>query len=105
MTGVGDMLSRPLGDDSEFVISPDGTVVFSTTCRPTEAFTNDLDLYSASMEGGPAVNLTDGNPAPDTNAVFSPDGRQLAWLAGRRKNVFGDQAVVMVGNADGAREP
>jgi len=105
MTGVdGDTPARPLGDDSEFVISPDGRrVVFSTQMQGrTEAFTNDLDLYSASMEGGPAVNLTDGNPAPDTNAVFSPNGRQLAWLAGRRENVFGDQAVVMVGNADGS---
>ncbi|KQY89659.1 S9 family peptidase [Brevundimonas sp. Root1423] len=105
MAGVdGDTPARPLGDDSEFVISPDGRrVVFSTQMQGREeAFTNDLDLYSASMDGGPAVNLTDGNPAPDSNAVFSPNGRQLAWLAGRRENVFGDQAVVMVGNADGS---
>ncbi|MDZ4111318.1 MAG: S9 family peptidase [Brevundimonas sp.] len=78
-------------------------VVFSTQMQGrTEAFTNDLDLYSASIEGGPPVNLTDGNPAPDTSPVFSPDGRRLAWLAGRRENVFGDQAVIMVGNADGS---
>lgn len=105
MTGVdGDTPARPLGDDSEFVISPDGKrLVFSTQMQGrTEAFTNNLDLYSASMEGGPPVNLTEDNPAPDTNAVFSPNGRQLAWLAGRRENVFGDQAVIMIGNADGS---
>ncbi|MDZ4111185.1 MAG: S9 family peptidase, partial [Brevundimonas sp.] len=66
MAGVdGDTPSRPLGDDGEFVIAPDGRrVVFSTQMQGrTEAFTNDLDLYSASIEGGPPVNLTDGNPA------------------------------------------
>jgi dipeptidyl aminopeptidase/acylaminoacyl peptidase len=105
MAGVdGDTPGRPQGDDGEFAISPDGRrIVFSTQMqRRTEAFTNDTDLYSASIEGGPPVNLTDGNPAPDTNPVFSPDGHQLAWLAGRRENVFGDQAVVMVGNVDGS---
>ncbi|WP_439476494.1 dipeptidyl-peptidase 5 [Brevundimonas sp.] len=105
MLGVdGDTPSRPQGDDSEFVISPDGRrIVFATQMQGrTEAFTNNLDLYSASIEGGPAVNLTEANPAPDTNAVFSPNGRQLAWLAGRRENVFGDQAVIMIGNADGS---
>ncbi|WP_372708142.1 prolyl oligopeptidase family serine peptidase [Brevundimonas sp.] len=105
MAGVdGDTPARPLGDDSEFVIAPDGRrVVFSTQMQGrTEAFTNNLDLYSVAMEGGAPVNLTASNPAPDTSAVFSPDGRRLAWLAGRRENVYGDQAVVMVGNVDGS---
>jgi acylaminoacyl-peptidase len=100
----GDVPARPMGDDSEFVISPDGRrVVFSTQMQGrTEALTNNLDLYSASMEGGPPGNLTEANTAPDTKPVFSPDGRRLAWLANRRENVFGDQAVVMVGDADGS---
>jgi len=105
MAGVdGDVPGRPLGDDSEYVISPDGQrVVFSTQMQGrTEALTNNLDIYSASMDGGPPVNLTQANIAPDTNPVFSPNGRQLAWLAYRRQNVGGDQAVVMVGNADGS---
>lgn len=53
MVGVdGDTPSRPQGDDGEFVISPDGRrIVFSTQMHGrTEAFTNDLDLYSASIE-------------------------------------------------------
>ncbi|RZJ04452.1 MAG: S9 family peptidase [Brevundimonas sp.] len=105
MAGVdGDVPGRPLGDDSEYVISPDGQrVVFSTQMQGrTEALTNNLDIYSASMDGGPPVNLTEANFAPDTNPVFSPNGRQLAWLAYRRQNVGGDQAVVMVGDADGS---
>lgn len=100
----GDTPSRPLGGDDEFAISPDGrAVVFQAqTQGRTEAFTNDVDVFTAPMAGGPAVNLTDANPAPDTNAVFSPDGRRLAWLAGRRENVFGDQQAVVVADADGS---
>jgi acylaminoacyl-peptidase len=105
MAGLdADTPSRPLGDDGEFVISPDGRrVVFASQMQGrTEAFTNNTDLYSVDMGGGAPVNLTDGNAAPDTNPAFSPDGRRLAWLAARRENVGGDQAVVMVGDADGS---
>jgi acylaminoacyl-peptidase len=104
MAGLdADTPSRPLGDDGEFVISPDGRrVVFASQMQGrTEAFTNNTDLYSVAMGGGAPVNLTEENAAPDTNPAFSPDGRRLAWLAARRENVGGDQAVVMVGDADG----
>lgn len=105
MAGLdADTPSRPLGDDGEFVISPDGRrVVFASQMQGrTEAFTNNADLYSVGLTGGAPVNLTQGNAAPDTNPAFSPDGRRLAWLAARRENVGGDQAVVMVGDADGS---
>ena len=62
-------------------------MVFSTQMQGrTEAFTNDLDLYSASMDGGPPVNLTDGNPAPDTNAglLARTDASWPGWRGGAR---------------------
>ncbi|HST90928.1 MAG TPA: S9 family peptidase, partial [Brevundimonas sp.] len=105
MAGLdADTPSRPLGDDGEFVISADSRrVVFASQMQGrTEAFTNNTDLYSVAMSGGGPVNLTEGNAAPDTNPAFSPDGRRLAWLAARRENVGGDQAVVMVADADGS---
>lgn len=104
MAGVdGDSPSRPLGDDGEFVLSPDGDrLVFQAqTQGRTEAFTNNTDLFSVSLAGGPATNLTQANPAPDFAPAFSPDGGRLAWLAGRRENVYGDQPVIMVADADG----
>lgn len=104
MAGIdGDSPSRPLGGDDEFVLSPDGgRVVFQAqTQGRTEAFTNNTDLFSAPLAGGPAANLTQANPAPDFAPAFSPDGRRLAWLAGRRENVYGDQPVIMVADADG----
>ena len=105
MAGLdGDTPSRPLGGDDEFQISPDGRrVVFQTqTQGRTEAMTNNVDIWSVALEGGAPINLTDGAEAPDTNAVVSPDGRRLAWLANRRENIFGDQAVVMAADVDGS---
>lgn len=100
----GDTPSRPQGGDDEFVISPDGArVVFQAqTQGRTEAFTNNTDLFAVPLAGGAPVNLTEGNTAPDTNPAFSPDGQRLAWLAGRRENVYGDQPAVTVGGPDGA---
>ncbi len=105
MAGVdADTPSQPQGTEDEFVISPDGrTVVYSTQTQGAgEAFTNNSDLFRVSIEGGAATNLTETNRGADGAPAFSPDGRRLAWLAGRRENVGGDQAVVMVADADGA---
>jgi len=105
MAGMdGDAPSRPLGDDSEFNLSPDGrTLVFQTqTQGRTEALTNNSDIWTVPVAGGTPVNLTSGNSAADSNPVFSPDGRRLAWLAGRRENVFGDQPVLMIADTDGS---
>ena len=105
MSGLdGDTPSRPLGDDSEFTLSPDGTrLAFQTqTQGRTEALTNNTDVWMVPVAGGAPVNLTQANTAPDSNPVFSPDGRRLAWLAGRRENVYGDQPVLMIADADGA---
>jgi dipeptidyl aminopeptidase/acylaminoacyl peptidase len=105
MSGLdGDTPSRPLGDDSEFTLSPDGTrLVFQTqTQGRTEALTNNTDVWMVPVAGGAPVNLTQANTAPDSNPTFSPDGRRLAWLAGRRENVYGDQPVLMIADADGS---
>ena len=105
MTGIdADTPSQPQGDESEFVISPDGaTIVYSTQTQGAgEAFTNNSDLFRIPVSGGAPVNLTSANAGPDGAPAFSPDGRHLAWLAAGRENVGGDQARVMVAEADGA---
>ena len=105
MAGIdADTPSQPQGTEDEFAVSPDGrTIVYSTqTQRSGEAFTNNSDLFRVSIDGGRAANLTEANRGADGSPVFSPDGRRLAWLAGQRENVGGDQAVVMVADADGS---
>ena len=100
----GDTPSRPQGLDDAFVISPDGRhVVFQSKDQGrTEALTDNADLHRVPVSGGAPVNLTRNNSAPDFAPAYSPDGRRLAWLAGRRENVGGDQPQVVVADADGA---
>jgi dipeptidyl aminopeptidase/acylaminoacyl peptidase len=102
-----DTPSRPQGGDDAFVISPDGRSVVFQAIEPSlqGTATDNSDLYRVEISGGGPVNLTRGNRAADTAPAFSPDGRRLAWLAGRRENIGGDQPQIMVADekAQGAR--
>jgi len=105
MAGIdADTPSQPQGTEDEFAISPDGrTVVYATQTQGSgEVFTNNSDLFRVSIDGATTQNITTANVGADGSPAFSPDGRRLAWLAGRRENVGGDQAVVMVADADGS---
>ena len=69
-------------------LSPDGrTILF------------DLlgDLYTVSASGGDARRLTSG-PAFDSQPVYSPDGRQIAWLS----DASGAESI-WVAQADGSQ--
>lgn len=100
----GDAPSRPQGGDDAFVISPDSRqVVFQSQDQGrTEVFTDNSDLFRVALAGGAVVNLTKANSAADYAPAFSPDGKHLAWLAGKRENVGGDQPRILIANADGS---
>lgn len=100
----GDAPSRPQGGDEAFVISPDSRHVVFQAQDPSvdEALTDNFDVYRVAVAGGAPVNLTKANRAPDFAPAFSPDGRSLAWLAGQRENVGGDQPAIVIANADGS---
>jgi prolyl oligopeptidase len=56
--------------------SPDGkTIVFASDRAGAEMF----DLYAVPRAGGATVNLTSTDDATESGAVFSPDGRWLAF--------------------------
>jgi len=94
----GDVPSKPFGDREEFRFSPDGkTVVFSIRIAgKTEAWSTNFDLYSVPATGGTPRNLTADNNAWDTKAVFSPDGRTLAYLAMTRPGFEADRYHIVL---------
>jgi dipeptidyl aminopeptidase/acylaminoacyl peptidase len=95
----GDVPSKPFGDREEYRFSPDSnTIVFSARIAgKTEAWSTNFDLFSVPAAGGAAPrNLTPDNPAWDTKATYSPDGRTLAYLAMARPGFEADRFQIML---------
>jgi dipeptidyl aminopeptidase/acylaminoacyl peptidase len=64
-------------------ISPDGKwVLFSVTTPNIEANRSNSDLYLVPLKGGDIRKLTN-SPSADYNGIWSPDGKQIAFLSTR----------------------
>jgi dipeptidyl aminopeptidase/acylaminoacyl peptidase len=90
----GDVPSRPFGDSGEYTWSPDGrSLVFSARLADAkEPTSTNFDLYQVNADGsGAAKNLTKANPAWDTGAAFSADGKTLYYRAMKRPGFEADR--------------
>jgi dipeptidyl aminopeptidase/acylaminoacyl peptidase len=103
-----DVPSRPFGGTEEFAFSPDGrTLVFTMRLagegNREEPWSTNFDLYEVPADGSrPPQNLTQANPAWDTQPAFSPDGKTLAYLAMSRPGYEADRfRIVLRSLADG----
>lgn len=68
---------------SEPAVSPDGTtLVYTVTTPDVEANRNFSDLWSVPVTGGVPKQLTT-DPASDRHAVWSPDGKWIAFESTR----------------------
>jgi dipeptidyl aminopeptidase/acylaminoacyl peptidase len=82
----------------EPAISPDGTLAVLPVTRYDIAANKALtDLWMLPVAGGPARQLT-SDAAPDTEPVFSPDGKWIAFLSKRGED---EQTQVYVIASDG----
>jgi len=94
-----DVPSRNWGGREEYALSADAaTVYFAARLRNgVEPWSTNFDIYSAPTNGdGQTVNLTESNPAWDTQPVVSPDGKSLAYLAMRRAGFEADRFRIMI---------
>ena len=98
--------SMPFGGGEELTFTPDGrSIIFSAKdVGREEAWSTNFDLFIAPIDASAAPkSLTETNKAVDTRPVFSPDGKQLAWLAMARPGYEADRQALMVrGWPDGA---
>jgi dipeptidyl aminopeptidase/acylaminoacyl peptidase len=100
MSGMdADSPSKPFGGTEEIVFTPDGKgLVFTArVVGETEPWSTDFDLYYVPVSGSSAPRcLTEANEAWDTQPVFSPDGRTLAYLAMARPGFEADRFRIVL---------
>jgi len=95
----GDVPSKPFGGMEEVAWTPDGKgLVFTArVVGPEEAWSTDFDLFLAPADGSSApVKVTESNRAWDTQPVFSPDGKTLAYLAMARPRFEADRFRIVL---------
>lgn len=94
-----DAPSKPFGGSEEFTFTPDGKAVVFTArdVGREEAWSTNLDLYLAPIDGSAKPKcLTEPNMAADTQPVFSPDGKTLAYLRMSRAGYEADQYRIIL---------
>ena len=95
---LGDVPSKPFGDDSEYSWAPDGKslVLSARKADREEPWSTNFDLFQVSADGtGAAKNLTAANKAWDTGPVFSSDGGTLYYRAMKRSGFEADRFALM----------
>ena len=99
MAGMdADCPSKPFGGGEEYTIAPDGkSIVFTAReAGAAEAWSTNFDLYQVVLDGRQPPRKLTTNPAWDTQPVFSPDGRTLAYLAMARPGYEADRYRIIL---------
>lgn len=104
-----DVPSKPFGGAEEMTFTPDGRgLVFTMRdVGPAEPWSTDFDLYFVPVDGSAMPrNLTEANEAWDTQPVFSPSGKTLAYLAMARPGFESDRfRIVLMSWPEGKLHP
>jgi acylaminoacyl-peptidase len=94
-----DIVGRPDGDDSSFVVAEDGSaVIFSA--RPSgsaQGLGDPSSLYTVPLDGSKAPQRLDPAAATsDSTPAVSPDGTKLAYLARKGSTFTAPRAQIMI---------
>jgi len=90
---------KPYGGMEQIIWSPDGSKIIYT-CRKKQgseyALSTNSDLFQYDVNLGTTSNLTEGMMGYDTNPVFSPNGRYLAWESMERDGFESDKSRLYI---------
>lgn len=89
----------PFGGLEQLSWSPDGQQI-AYSCRKLTgvdyAFSTNTDIYLYNVKTGSCENLTEGMPGYDTDPVFSPDGKYIAWISMERAGFEADKQRLFI---------
>ncbi len=94
-----DTPSKPFGGREEITFTPDSRQIIFTARNvgKSEAWSTDFDLYCVPVDASePLRCITESNRAWDTNPLFSPDGKTLAYLAMERPGYESDRLRIIL---------
>lgn len=86
---------RAQGGDP-FDISPDGKEFAVVSNSDKTGVSSNLDVYLVPAAGGSARNVTQANLADDSDPLFAPDGKRLAFLQQRIRGFYADTSRLMI---------
>lgn len=94
-----DTPSKPFGGPEEITFTPDGKgLIFSArNAGNAEAWSTNFDLFYVPIDGSKKPScLTEKNKAWDTQPIFSPDNKTLAYLAMQRPGYESDRLRIVL---------
>ena len=95
--GAPVQLTKSDDRQSGITISPDGKwVVFQSDHGGNEMY----DLFAVPLGGGEVINLTNTPQTSETDPLFSPDGKLLAFAAKLKTSPISNVAVMEVGSRE-----
>lgn len=92
-----DIPPGPFGGSEGYAWSPDGRELAYTAKLATrdQSWSTDANVYTVSVTGGAATNLTMKNLGADQNPVFSPDGKAIIYVSQKRAGFEADKWRLM----------
>ncbi|MEZ5500854.1 MAG: S9 family peptidase [Steroidobacteraceae bacterium] len=94
---TGRHLSRQEATRHSYDISPDGLEIAFASDIDTSGIDSNYDIFVVPACGcKPARDITADNTADDDAPLYSPDGKQLAFLQQRIKGFYADRSRLMI---------
>ncbi|MBR1964490.1 MAG: S9 family peptidase [Muribaculaceae bacterium] len=94
---------KPFGGVESFAWSPDSKNLIYVSRKKEGleyAKSTNSDLFLYSLEDKTTKNLTEGMMGYDTNPIYSPDGKYVAWLSMERDGYESDKNRIFILNCE-----
>ena len=91
--------TMPLSGIEQLSWSPDGSMLLYASRKLTGrdyAFSTNTDIYLYNLSDKSHENLTEGMPGYDTDPLFSPDGKSIAWISMERAGFEADKKRIFI---------